>query len=72
MTLEIVFVGAIAIAIVFGGNWLLAGWSLRGGGGRFLVAVLTSWILTTIIGLVVFLAFRIIRKRQIARANASA
>lgn len=71
MTLEIVFVGALLLAIVFGGNWLLAGWSLRGGNGRLLVGILTAWILTTIIGLVVFLAFRIIRKHQIKNAEAA-
>ena len=71
MTLEIVFVGAIAIAILFGGNWWLAGWSLGGGNGRLLVAILTSWILTTIIGLIVLLAFRSIRKRRAREAVAT-
>lgn len=64
---EIIVAGALVIAILFGGNWFLAGWAIRGGKGRYIAAVLTSWFLTTIIGLAVFLAFVSIRKRR-ARA----
>lgn len=69
--LAIVLAIVAFFTLIIGGYWWLAGWTARHSNAWILVFGVLAWVLTTFIGMIVFLAFVSIRKRR-ARAAAAA
>ena len=70
---ELVTIALIVLLVILVAKfmWITAGWAAAGGFARSLIGFLVFWVLTTIIGAIVFLALVSRRRRQLAREAVS-